>query len=139
MVLLRDPIERFRSAMRLGVTRRRSQPYPIPVNVQTWAGCYADQLDMWELFVDRKQLHVLVYEEVREDPQAAMDALWARLDLEPVPLTSIDVASRSSADVNAVWEWPEGMREALRALYRLQSRRLVDDWGLDVSRWESLA
>jgi Sulfotransferase family len=139
LVLLRDPVERYRSAMRLGVTRGRSQPYPIPINLQTWAGCYADQLDIWASFVGRERLHVLVYELVREDPQAAIDAVWGRLGLDPVPLAAVDRPSRSSSAEDAEWEWPEGTREALQVLYRPQARRLADDWGLDVSRWDSLS
>jgi hypothetical protein len=138
LVLLRDPVERYRSAMRLGVTRGRSQPYPIPVNLQTWAGCYADQLDMWASFVGRDRLHVMVYEQVRQDPQAAVDAIWAQLGLEPMALAEVDAASRSSSAAEAEWEWPEGMRDALRVLYRPQARRLAADWELDVDAWESL-
>lgn len=139
LVLLRDPVERYRSAMRLGVTRGRSQPYPIPVNLQTWAGLYADQLDVWAAFVGRDRFVVMVYEQVRDDPQAAVDAVWRRLGLDPVPLAAVEAPSRSSSAADAAWEWPEGMREALRVLYRPQARRLADDWGLDVSAWTSLS
>ena len=138
LVLLRDPVERYRSAMRLGVTRGKSQPYPIPINLQTWAGCYADQLDMWASFVGRDRLRVLVYEQVRADPQAAVDDVWRRLGLDPVPLAAVEQPSRSSSGDDAEWEWPEGTRSALQVLYRPQARRLVDDWGLDVSAWASL-
>ncbi|MGZ4488721.1 MAG: hypothetical protein ACXVW1_12370, partial [Nocardioides sp.] len=33
LVLLRDPVERFRSAMRLAATRGKSWPYPVPITV----------------------------------------------------------------------------------------------------------
>jgi hypothetical protein len=138
LVLLRDPVERYRSAMRLSVTRGRSQPYPIPINLQTWAGFYADQLDTWASFVGRDRLHVMVYEGVREDPQLAVDAVWRMLGLDPVPLSAVDERSRSSSSSEADWDWPEGTRAALQVMYRPQARRLADDWGLDVSRWESL-
>lgn len=136
LVLLRDPVERYRSAMRLAATRGRSQRYPIPVSLQTWAGFYADQLDTWASFVGRDRLHVMVYEEVCEDPQSTLDEVWRLLGLDPVPLARVEERSRSSS--RAGWEWPEGTRDALRVMYRPQARRLADDWGLDVSRWESL-
>lgn len=139
LVLLRDPVERYRSAMRLGVTRGKAQPYPIPVNLQTWAGFYADQLDVWASFVGRDRLTVMVYERVRADPQAAVDAAWEQLGLDPVPLAAVEAPSRSSSADQAEWEWPEGMRDALRVLYRPQADRLARDWGLDVSAWESLS
>jgi hypothetical protein len=138
LVLLRDPVERYRSAMRLGVTRGRAQPYPIPINLQTWAGFYADQLDVWASFVGRDRLTVMVYEQVRADPQSAVDRIWAALGLDPVPLAAVEAPSRSSSAEGAEWEWPEGMREALRVLYRPQADRLASQWGLDVSSWESL-
>ncbi len=142
LVVLRDPVERFRSAMRLAATREKSGgtppwPYPVPITVQTWTGMYADQLAMWAAAVGRERMHVMVFEEVRTDAQATVDGLWALLGLDPVPLTGVDEASGSSS--RADWDWPEGLRESLQALYRPQLARLTDDWGLDVSSWRSFA
>lgn len=140
LVVLRDPVERFRSAMRLAATREASGqkppwPYPVPITVQTWTGMYADQLAMWAAAVGRDRLHVLVYEQVRLDPQATLDRLWSLLGLDPVPLTGVEEASGSSS--RADWEWTPGLRESLLALYRPQLDRLRDDWGLDLSGWRS--
>ncbi len=138
LVLLRDPVERFLSAMRLNATRGSSPwPYPVPITVQTWSGCYADQLAMWAHFVGRERMTVMVYEQVRRDPQAAVDRVWGRLGVEPVGLQETDRPSRSSSTVS--WDPPEGLEESLRVLYRPQLHRLVDDWGLDVSDWRSVA
>lgn len=136
LALLRDPVERYRSAMRLAATRGRSQSYPIPINVQTWAGCYADQLDMWASFVGRERLTVMVYEEVREAPQTAVDAVWRALGLDSVPLAQVGQRSKSSS--LAEWEWPRGMQKALRVLYRPQAQRLRDEWGLNTDHWTHL-
>jgi len=135
LVLLRDPVERFRSAMRLAATRGKSWPYPVPITVQTWTGCYADQLDMWAAAVGRDRLHVMVFEQVRDQPQATVDAIWARLGLDPVTLTDVDQESGSSS--KADWDWTPGLRESLEVLYRPQVDRLAGDWGLDVSTWRS--
>lgn len=132
-VVLRDPVERFRSAMRLAATRGKSWPYPVPITVQTWTGCYADQLDMWAAAVGRDRLHVLVYESVRDDPQGTLDRLWRAIGVDPVPLR--DVARESGSTSRADWEWTPGLEESLRVLYRPQVERLASDWGLDVSRW----
>ena len=137
LVVLRDPVERYRSAMRLAATRGKSPwPYPVPITVQTWTGMYADHLDMWAAAVGRDRMHVLVYEQVRRDAQATVDRLWGVLGLQPVPLQGVDEASGSSS--RADWEWTPGLRESLQTLYRPQARRLADDWGLDVSAWTGL-
>ncbi|QIK76471.1 sulfotransferase [Nocardioides piscis] len=134
LVLLRDPVERFMSAMRLAATRAKSPwPYPVPITVQSFSGFYADQLAMWAHHVGRSRLRVMVYESVRVDPQAAVDAVWSRLGLAPVPLHDVDRPSRSSSQ--ATWTPPEGLLDSLRVLYRPQVRRLIEDWDLDVTTW----
>ena len=134
LVVLRDPVERFLSAMRLAATRRQSPwPYPVPITVQTFSGFYADQLAMWANAVGRERLVVLVYEHVRRSPQAAVDSIWSRLGQAPVPLTDVDRPSRSSS--HASWSPPEGLVESLRVLYRPQLARLEQDWGLDLTGW----
>jgi hypothetical protein len=138
LVVLRDPVERFRSAMRLAATReahgqKPPWPYPVPITVQTWTGMYADQLDVWAAAVGRERMHVLVFEQARTDAQGTVDRIWRLLGLDPVPLTGVDEASGSSS--RADWEWTPGLRESLEVLYRPQLARLRDDWGLDVSSW----
>ena len=138
LVLLRDPVERFRSAMRLAATRfartgKSPWPYPVPITVQTFTGFYADQLDAWAAAVGRERLVVMVYEQVRRDPAAAVGAVWSRMGLEPVELSDVGRASGSSSQAD--WDWPEGLQETLRVMYGPQRARLESDWGLDLSDW----
>jgi hypothetical protein len=137
LVLLRDPVERFRSAMRLAATRGKSWPYPVPITIQTWSGFYADQLDAWAASVGRERMHVMVYEVIREDPQAAVDEVWRRVGVDPVPLE--EVARESSSSSRADWDWTPGLKESLQVMYRPQAERLARDWGLDVSGWKGLS
>ncbi|WP_101524423.1 sulfotransferase family protein [Nocardioides houyundeii] len=137
LAILRDPVERFLSAMRLAATRAKSPwPYPVPITVQTFSGFYADQLAMWANAVGRERMVVMVYEEVRRDPQRAVDAVWRRLGRAPVPLVDVDRPSRSSSA--ASWEPPAGQVESLRVLYRPQLARLAEEWDLDLSSWTTL-
>lgn len=134
LVILRDPVERFLSAMRLAATRPNNPwPYPVPITVQAFSGCYADQLAMWRHHLGREQMLVMVYEQVRRNPQAALAEAWARLGLEPVPLREVDRPSRSSS--GAAWTPPDGLVESLTALYRPQAGRLAEEWGLDLTEW----
>lgn len=136
-VLLRDPLERYRSAMRLAAGRKRSYPYPVQPILQTWSGFYADQLDGWASKVGRERIHVELYEDAAADPQAAVDAAWRRMGLDPVPLSSTE--RKSSSTSKADWDWPEGLEETLRGMYLPQLPRLESDWGLDLSRWSITA
>ena len=134
LVLLRDPVERFLSAMRLAATRARSPwPYPVPITVQAFSGFYADQLAMWAHHLGRERMVVMVYESVRRSPQPAVDAVWSRLGVTPVTLSDVDRPSRSSSQ--ASWEPPAGLVESLEVLYRPQVARLGREWGLDLSEW----
>lgn len=136
LVLLRDPVERFLSAMRLAATRARSPwPYPVPITVQAFSGFYADQLAMWAHHVGRERLQVMVFEDVRRDPQRVVDLVWQRLGLSSVALRDVDRPSRSSS--HATWEPPDGLVESLEVLYGPQVRRLADDWGLDLGSWRT--
>ena len=142
LVLLRDPVERFRSAMRLAATRAAAGnpspwPYPVPITMQTFTGFYADQLAAWAAAVGRERMVVLVYEQVRRSPQVAADDVWRRMGLDPVPLARVHEASGSSS--RADWTWPEGLRESLQIMYRPQLVRLQQEWGLDVSAWTATA
>jgi Sulfotransferase domain len=137
LAILRDPVERFLSAMRLAATRAKSPwPYPVPITVQTFSGFYADQLAMWANAVGRERMVVMVYEEVRRDPQRAVDAVWGRLGRSPVRLVDVDRPSRSSS--GASWEPPAGLVESLQVLYRPQLARLAEQWDLDLSSWTAV-
>jgi hypothetical protein len=136
LVLLRDPIERYLSAMRLKATRGGSPwPYPVPMTVQAFSGFYAEQLAMWRSAFARERFEVLVYEDVRADPQAAADRVWRRLGLEPVALRDVEKPSGSSSTVS--YDAEVGVVAALQAAYGQQARRLEDEWGLDLTRWST--
>ena len=137
LVLLRDPVERFASAMRLWLMRKRrreSESFGGVYGDAQWAGMYADQLDAWRRVVGRDRLMIFTYEATRDYPQRVCDPIWQRLSLTSIPLRDVERKSRSSAG-HIPWQWPEGLEETLTTLYAPQVRRLRDDWGLDVSRW----
>jgi hypothetical protein len=93
---------------------------------------------MWAAAVGRERIRVMVFEQVREDPQPAVDAIWRDLGLDPVELSDVRSESGSSSTDQVTWEWTPGLKESLQVLYRPQAERLRRDWGLDVSSWTSL-
>ena len=139
LVLLRDPVERFESAMRLWrmrTQRGKGHPFQYALTDGQWGGMYADQLAAWRKAVGPERLMVMTYESVRDDPQGACEQVWARLGLQPVRLVAVDMPSTSSTG-QVRWEWPDGFKETLIDLYAPQVERLRDDWGLDVTPWRT--
>ena len=118
--------------MRLAATRGPGRwPYPVPITVQTWTGCYADQLDMWAA--------------VRRPRAAARDGLRAG-PRRPAgaPSTGLGACSASTRCRWPAWrrrpasssraDWDVARRPARGAAGALPpagapARR---DWGLDV-------
>lgn len=136
IVLLRDPVERFVSAMRRYVGRKhKNWPYEAVFYSAQWAGMYADQLDVWALEVGRDRLVVLQYEWARRNPRQAVEMVWRRIGVDAVPLRDIDRPSSSSSKVD--WNPPDGLLEALVRLYRPQVRRLAEGWDVDPALWPS--
>jgi hypothetical protein len=140
LVLLRDPLDRFTSAMRVrrGGERRHRWPYPAALSFHQWLGMYADHLEVWSRVVGRERLIVKVYEDVVLDPQSSCESVWSALGVDSVAVREVEAASSSSTK-GADWTWPDGLRTALELLYRPQVERLRDVWGLPVQLWRSFS
>lgn len=140
LVLLRDPVERFASAMRLEAGRQTIADPQVAVRMlgadAQWAGMYATQLEAWATAVGRRRLLVMQYERVCQDPQTWVNRVWARLGLGSVPLSNVEAPSRTSTD--AGWDWPEGLHAALRAAYLPEVKRLRR-WGIRPRLWPNFA
>ena len=155
IVLLRDPIDRFESAMRMtlipGEPRRRPRRKGAPVGGRRrrrsnrlmrwhatdaqWAGMYATQLECWASFFPREQFVVIQYEALKQDPQSAVGLVWERLGLGSVKLERHDSASRTRTQGLVEWEWPVGTKDSLRRVYEPEVERLASAWGIDRSLW----
>jgi Sulfotransferase family len=142
LVLVRDPVERFASAMRHhesqwqqdGMTpKQRHVLSHLMSSDVLWSGMYAAQLDTWAGAVGTDRLLVMQYESVCADPQTYVNLIWHRLGLEPVALQRAEQAS-STTSKHVPWTWPDGLREALVGIYEPDARRMPR-WGIDLSRW----
>ena len=152
LVLLRDPVERFESAVRWRVSRQRLARPDERVTHHwirsrgadaLWGGMYATQLAVWTQFIPRERFIVQQYEELKAFPQGAVERVWRALDLDPVPLAQTERPSKTSTpdaelDAFTIDEVP-GLRETLEATYRPEVDRLVEGWGIDASMWRSFA
>lgn len=145
IVLLRDPVERFASAMRLNLGRLHQDDEASAKWVRSvasdaqWGGMYATQLDAWARIAGRHRFVVLQYEEVLRNPQRAVERVWKRLGLSPVELTQVGERSATSSD-NDMWSWEgrEEFREQLCRAYQPEVRRLRR-WGINPRLWPNFA
>lgn len=145
LVLLRDPVDRFASAMRWYANRRLGRlPKPAPLTRHwvrqkgpdaQWGGMYADQLAAWARHFPREQIVVDQYERLRADPAAVLARMWAAVGLEPVTLTGTGERSRTATGGGWDWDAAPGLREELVATYRPGVEALADRWGVDPALW----
>lgn len=139
LVVLRDPVERFASAMRLEAGKS-TQPSSVLANeylgtYALWCGMYVEQLEAWANVVGRDRLLVGQYEALRQDPLPWMREVWDHLGLEPTTLTGVETPSVTSSSVE--WEFPPGVEDQLRRVYSSQRPALQDRWNIDTDLWKA--
>ena len=95
LVLLRDPVERFRSGRTLAESRFAvGSTARAAANAAFNRGIYADQLlRLWAAF-PRKQVLVLQYERCVADPHAQLLATYEFIGLEPQLPSGLDLSGR---------------------------------------------
>lgn len=140
IVLLRDPIERFHSALRLTQdlqSRRRPKRSPgffasRAIEAQ-WGSSYLPQLDAWTAAMGSDRMLVLQYEAVVADPAAAVQRAWRRMGLTAMPLVIPDrPESAAQPDYSSF--------DIDRALGRLLGPQIaeLEAWGIDLDLWPRL-
>jgi hypothetical protein len=124
LLLLRDPVERFRSG--LAHRRRMGESVgPAAVNDAVQRGYYHRLLLDWLAHFDRRQLLILQYERCNADPAAQLRATFRFLDL-PDPDAAAPAAERPATTRAAAAEAPADLDPAVR-------RRLVSLYSADVA------
>lgn len=138
-VLMRDPVERLASSMRLAKQFKR-----IPNDFhEPWIarahqyGQYASCLEGWTAAIARERFVLLTYEEAREDVQKVCELFWDAIGVRPHQLADPYKVVKQPTEGKIDWEWPEGTRAALVKHYLPQVLWLRDHWGVDVSRWKN--
>ncbi len=139
LVLLRDPVERFRSGRTLAEQRLTvGASARAAANAGFQRGIYADQLlRLWRAF-PREQVLVLQYERCVRDPAAELARTFRFLGLDPAPAATIEVRAVVNGSRGPKVDLTPEQRALLVARYAPESRRLADLLGdaLDLSLWE---
>jgi hypothetical protein len=151
VVLLRDPVERFASAMRWYATRP-GVPKPDRRNEYfnwvrdkghdaEWAGMYATHLSVWERVFPRDRFVVIQHEAAQADPQTAAGRVWRALGLEPVTVRVAAERSWNSTAATTPMPWADlaGLREALLCAYEPEVAAIERRWTIDRSLWPHFA
>ena len=138
LVMLRDPVERYRSALAF-VQRRAVEREGLlrsaSLREAMWRGFYHEQLRRVLELYPRKQVLVLQYERCVAEPIAEMERTCRFLGLRsrrrpPERLVARVGPAQASSPLG------EAARRELKALYREEVRRLVELVpGIDLSLW----
>lgn len=137
IVILRDPVDRWRSAAGM-IVDRIDKPNAVDLRAieGVWAGMYADQLEVWADAVGRDNLVVLQHERAVTEPQKTADTVWDRLGLDSVEVE--EGFERRGVSTSDLFPVDDDLRRALLTAYTPQMERLTQ-WGVDVSLWPNFA
>jgi hypothetical protein len=136
LVLLRDPVERFRS----GLAHQDRDRGSLTVEVYQDAfsrGLYHEALRRWTAYFPPEQILVLQYERCIDDPTGQLARTYRFLELDPIEVKGID--QRVNATTHAL-DLQDETRVRLVELYesdvRALSKQIPD---LDLSLWPNFA
>jgi hypothetical protein len=140
LVLLRDPVARYRSAMAwLHRSSEDSRSVLASVSDATWRGFYFQQLrHVFDLF-PREQVLVLQFERCVQDPVAEMERTWRFLGLEPPANPPDRLFEHKQAD-RIIPKLNAQVAEELAERYRDDALRLAELCPeIDLALWTSVA
>jgi Sulfotransferase family len=141
LVMLRDPVERFRSGRTLAENRLTvGSTARAAANSAFNRGVYADQLlRLWSA-VPREQVLVLQYERCVADPRAQLERTFEFIGLEPELEAGVDVVRRVNESRGPKAELSAWQEEELVRRYAPENARLATMLPeLDLSLWKSPA
>lgn len=140
VVLLRDPVERFRSGRTLAENRFAvGSTARAAANAAFNRGIYADQLQrLWRAF-PREQVLVLQYERCVADPAAELRRTFEFIGLEPSVPAGLDLGGRVNESRGPKVTLSGWQEEQLIRRYAPENERLAEmlEGDLDLSLWKS--
>ena len=136
LILLRDPIERFRSGLTHSDDASRTSLSHRDAAGAFQRGLYAQQLRRVLDAFPREQVHIGQYEACREDPARELTRTFTFLGLRPVDLPPSVLEREVNPTTGRKVELTDGLRAALQDGYAIdleELRALVPE--LDLGRW----
>lgn len=142
VVVLRDPIERYASHMRLAAERRQTRPAPmwreeIASGLALLGGFYDDLLRPWDELFGRDRIILLTLDQLRSNPQLVCERIWDRLGVSTDFVVSPASARRNAAKQMGDNALSEPLIAQLASIYAPHVARLHTEWDVDVSSWST--
>jgi hypothetical protein len=135
IALLRDPVERYRSALTWELWRGAPRHAIVPVDAMR-RGFYHEQLRRLLAHFDREQLLVLQFEQCVAEPVRELERTYRFLGLEPtdhLPSVLTRPTNVTEAEKLAL---PDALRDELVQAFAEDGRRLAEDFPeIDLSLW----
>jgi hypothetical protein len=136
LVLLRDPVDRFRSGL-AHQHRDRGVPTVDVYQDAVSRGLYHDALRRWTAYFPPEQILVLQYEQCVADPGGQLARTYRFLGLEPIAVKGMEQRVNATADS---FDLEEGARRRLVAVYESDVRALAKEFpDLDLGLWPDFA
>ncbi|MDP9239802.1 MAG: sulfotransferase domain-containing protein [Actinomycetota bacterium] len=135
LVLLRDPVDRYRSGIthELNLGARRNPTLAIEVMHR---GMYHLQLTALLRHFPREQVLVLQYEQCRDDPQRQLARTFDFLGLDPMQFIPSDLSKRVNVTPTEKLLLPAQVSDELQALYSPDVLALAEEFPeIDVRLW----
>jgi hypothetical protein len=140
LVLLRDPVERYRSGLTHTAGMSRARLKRADAVGEFARGLYAQQLEHLFAWFPVEQALVLQYERCRRDPRQELARTFDFLGLEPTDVASEVLERRVNETLERKVEVPDDLIETLTADYRPQMERLCELVpSLDLTLWPNFA
>ena len=140
LVLVRDPIERFRSSLTHYLRRHGRLEHPRVVVEEVEYGRYALGLERLLRHFPREQVLVLQYERCVRQPESELASTYRFLGVKDADFVPEGIRTPVAAARGERLALPEQVRKELVAEYEPDVRRLAAEWPeIDVGMWPSFS
>lgn len=140
LVMVRDPVERAVSDLRLQMTRYGHDFHTLDILEAARRSSYHQLLRPWLAIFPRRHVHLLQYERCVADPTGELARTWASLGVEDPCPPDRGALDREHVFHPATILVPDVVRDRLRSMLRSDASALAAEWpeAIDPGLWGTL-
>ena len=139
LVMLRDPVERYRSGVSHYLARHPDIDHPRVLVDEVEHGRYVLGLERLERHYPRSQILLLQYERCVLDPQAELERTYRFLGLADPSYVPTGITRPVNEARGEKLQLDGGLRSELISEYRCDMAALAQRWAIDLSLWPNFA